>query len=126
MRFFATLVVGIGQLALGVVAADGQLAYVMPLAPQHVWIAQLAGNDLWTWLLLASGIFCMLCLIWPRWAVAAMSCAAGVIGTWSLISILWGLSAVHPVSLAAPILGAVVATLAFILARAWASVGHEH
>jgi hypothetical protein len=78
-------------------------------------------NDLWEWLNSIAALVLIASLAVRRYQVTALGMATGIMGAWSFLNLLWGLSVPHnPVSLVGPILGGGVTTVAYLLCLSWA------
>lgn len=117
-RTTATAAVGLGCLVLSGLGAVDRLSYTVP--PAYEFLALAANQPLWTWVFAACALAIGASLMYDREHVPALAATTGAIGVWSFLNLLWGLNPERPVSLAGPVLGAVVTALAYTLAQLWA------
>lgn len=80
------------------------------------------------WLLLHAAVAAVLWYsVWRKhWYIHALGISVGVMGSWSVLTLLWGVSTVRPVSLVGPVFGLIVTAIAYVLAGAWAVGGEDH
>jgi len=103
---------------MGILGLFDRLNYVA--STNFDLLAATANNEIWTLGFIAVSVFVWCSVILHQWQQKAMQAAVVILAPWSLYNLLWGLTTDHPVSLAAPILAAVLAVIAHSLAVAWA------
>lgn len=127
LRVWMTLAIAVAHASLALLGVSGRLQFSVP--SRYPLLVQVMGNDLWVWLHATAAIALVVSLIAHRLEVTTLSAATGIMGTWSFLSLLWGLSVPNnPVSLVGPILGCGIATMAYLLTLSWArsdSVAHR-
>jgi hypothetical protein len=117
-----SLAVAAAHTTLAVLGAIGRLSYSVP--SRYPLLLELVGNPIWTWLHAGAAIAIITALTFRRWQVSALAAATGVMGAWSCLTLLWGLSTVsNIVSLAGPMMGGFVALLSYLLTQSWARNG---
>ena len=124
-RSGATLAVALTHLALMSLALVNRLAFTVP--PQYEFLAIAATNPLWIVLHGVAGLYLLISL-WKfhEELFNATAAAAGIMGCWALLNLMWGLIPLAPVSLAGPVLAVGMSMVARYLASSWIQVGdHE-
>lgn len=123
-RIAATFAVAAAHAYLVLVGLFDRLNYTQP--SQYEIVERAASNHVWV------GIHAVLTVallvgLWHNrgWEWRVCSASAGFMGAWAFFNLLWGLSAVAPVSLAAPGLAAFVAFGAHVLSTAWLRASKE-
>ena len=119
-RVYLTLVVAASHFALMVLGVVDRLTFYTP--SRNSILLQTLDNPLWAILHGLCALAIVFALRHRRYIVPALGSATGVMGAWSFLSLLWGLTTLIPISLAAPVLGFGIAALAYLLTTAWASV----
>lgn len=116
-RHVATLTIAIACTALSILGMVGRLNYVTPT--QFDILASVANNRIWTtaFILIIIGVWTA--IITRRRHRLAMQLVFVVTAPWAVYNLLWGLTTEHPVSLAVPLLGCVMAGVAHALVLAW-------
>jgi hypothetical protein len=117
-RIYLTLVVAAGHLALMVLGLVNRLSFSVPT--RYSLLEQTLDNSLWTILQGACFVAIIIALKLKKGMVPALSAATGVMAAWSFLNLLWGFSTPTAVSLAGPVLGGGMATLAYMLTISWA------
>jgi hypothetical protein len=112
-----------GHLGLFALAATGRLLTIVPSG--FPLLALVAGNCIWLLLHLVCALMIAASLVCNRWQVGAMSMSAGGMGSWGFLTLLGGLTATSPVSLAGPVLAIAFAATAYSIAMAWAVAPHK-
>lgn len=115
---------------LAAIGFTGLLNYTVPT--QYEFLEEVAAEAYWSWVHLACAAVLLAALLAPTYRprigpwtselpLAALACSVGfaLLTSWALFNLLWGLSAVRPVSLAGPGLALVVALGEQLLAHAW-------
>jgi hypothetical protein len=119
LRIYLTLVIATAHGALALLGVAGRLQFSVP--SRYPLLVEVMGNDLWVWLHAAAAAALVTSLVLRRYEVSALGAATGIMGAWSFLNLLWGLSVVNnPVSLVGPVLGGGVATVAYLLCLSWA------
>jgi hypothetical protein len=125
---------------LGAATAHGTLAYLgtqdllnYTVPTRYSLIDQVASEHAWAWIHLTAAVLMLLSLRWGEWKrnenalpLPAIACSIGfaLMFTWGFFNLLWGLSAIRPVSLAGPVLALIVAAGEHLLASAWNRGSH--
>jgi len=117
-RVVATVIIAVACTLMGILGLFDRLNYVA--STKFDLLAATANNEIWTLGFIAVSVFVWCSVILHQWQQKAMQAAVVILAPWSLYNLLWGLTTDHPVSLAAPILAAVLAVIAHSLAVAWA------
>ena len=132
-RIFGTVGAAVAHGALAILAQLELLEYTVPT--RYPLIDEVASDWVWAWIhaLIALGLLVSLKYQdRPRrdvdsapWPAVACSVAFAAMVTWAFFNLLWGLSAVRPVSLAGPVLAFVVGAGEHLLAAAWNRGSHN-
>lgn len=129
-RVITTTLVAAAHGYLALIGFTGLLNYTVPT--KYEFLEEVAAEPYWSWTHLICGTVILASLIAPTYRpkigpwtselpLAALACALGfaLLTSWALFNLLWGLSAVRPVSLAGPGMALVVALGEQLLAHAW-------
>lgn len=123
-RIYLSYVVASSHFLLTVLGLFDRLEFTVPT--RYLLLGQTLDSRLWT-LFHALCFIAIFLTIWlKRGEVSALGAATGVMGAWSFLSLLWGLSTPTPVSLAGPILGTGIAILSYMLTLSWARSPRNH
>lgn len=120
-RRWAAVAIGMGHTGLFILAATDTLTYTVPTT--FHFLALLADSHAWLFIHATIAILIAVALIRKRGEIQAMSLSAGFMGAWGVFTFLVGLTTIHPVSLAAPVLGLTLAGVAYAVAGSW---GHSN
>lgn len=109
-------------IALAWLAWIGLLSFTQPTRLDI--LHSVASSDLWGWIFAVIGVLLIASLARRPTAKSRLtsrmcSMAAAFLGVWSFFTLLWGLTATYPVSLAAPALAIFAVVGAQVLAIAW-------
>jgi hypothetical protein len=135
-RVFTTVLVACAHIYLALIGFVGLLNYTVP-TPYEI-LEEIAAEEYWSWVHLACAAILLASLCAPKFyphlgpwrselPLVALACSAGfaLLTSWALFNLLWGLSAVRPVSLAGPGMALVVALGEQLLANAWTRGSHD-
>lgn len=115
-----SIIVAISHLTLAVLGVFDRLVFTVP--SRYPMLIEVMSNSIWIWLHALAGFAVIAAILTRRHQVSTLAASTGVMGSWSFLSFLWGLSTLLlPVSLAGPAMGAVVACLSYALAMSWAT-----
>lgn len=126
LRLFGTLGAIVAHTYLAAIGTVSLLNYTVP--SRYSILAEVASDDLWTWLHAICAVVLLVGLHNPTRRIPyfgnrliAVACSLGFafMLTWAFFNLVWGLTAVSPVSLAGPGLAIVVAAGEQMLAYAW-------
>lgn len=124
LRLAGTVALAFVHVWFAALAFFGRLSFTKPSEYQLLHYA--ADSALWGWLFAATGVALIACLVADPFkhnvaTSRACSTSAAFIGTWAFFTLLWGLTATEPVSLAVfgPAVFSVVG--AQVLAVSWNS-----
>lgn len=131
-RLIGTVGAAVAHGALAILAGLDLLDYTVPT--RYPLIDLVAGDHVWIWIHSLVAILLLVSLHWrhrPRaavdhmpWPAVACSIAFAAMVTWAFFNLLWGLSALRPVSLAGPVLAFIVGAGEHLLATAWNRGSH--
>lgn len=117
-----TLTVAMSHIVLACLGLFGRLSYSIP--SRYPLILDVMNSTIWVWLHLIVGVVLIISLALNKKEVSALAASTGVMGAWSFLSMLWGLSTVDsPVSLTGPTMGAMITILSYLLTQSWARSG---
>lgn len=135
-RVITTVVVAGAHAYLAMIGFTGLLNYT--ITTKYEFLEQITRQQYWSWIHLACAAMLLASLLAPKhyphigpWRselpLVALACSAGfaLLTSWALFNLLWGLSAVRPVSLAGPGMALVVALGEQLLANAWTRGSHD-
>jgi len=124
LRIYLTLVIATAHGALALLGVAGRLQFSVP--SRYPLLVEIMGNDLWVWLHGLAAAALGASLTARRYEVSALGAATGIMGAWSFLNLLWGLSVVNnPVSLVGPILGGAVTSMAYLLCLSWTRASND-
>ncbi len=124
-RIAATLALVGLHLYLTIIGTFDRLNYTVPT--RYRLIEEAADSEIWVGIHLTIAVSLLVGLWHNRgWEWRACSVSAGFMGAWAFFNLLWGLSVVSPVSLAAPGLAAFAAFGAHVLGLGWLRANEEH
>lgn len=126
LRILGTLGAIAAHVYLAAIGTVSLLNYTVP--SRYQILGEVASDDLWTWIHAGCATLLTLALFFPHLRVPprgnrfpAVACSVGFafMLTWAFFNLIWGVSAISPVSLAGPGLAIVVAAGEQMLAYAW-------
>jgi len=118
MRNLGTVATALVHAYLAIIGVFDRLSYTVPT--KYELLQDVASDGSWIPL---HGIMAVLLIagFWRvKWESQLASASSALMGAWAVFNLLWGISAVQPVSLAAPGLALFVSVGAHVLAASWA------
>ena len=119
-RIYLSLIVAFSQFMLMILGLTNHLSFT--ITTRYEILQQTLNSELWTTLHGLCFVAIITTIYIKKKQELAFGAATGVMSAWSFLNLLWGLSALTPVSLTGPILGGGIATLSYLLTISWASV----
>lgn len=116
-RLLTTTIAAGHLLLLGLYATD-RLSYTVD--SRYVFLQHVAENPIWLLVHGTAAAWLLSSIVLRRHQIQACAYSAGVMGTWAMLGLVWGLTTVRPVSLIGPAMALVVTAFAYLLSQAWA------
>lgn len=120
VRHRATVILALACGSMAVLDHVGLLAFTVPANNQL--LGRVADHPTWEWAFTSCALAIAVTLHLAKGRRYACGAASGLLFAWSGLTLLWGLDAAKPVSLAGPTMGLVVALLAYYLTGVWEAV----
>jgi len=123
IRRALTAVVGLAHFTLFGLGITRHLTFTVD--SNNEVLQMTVGNPLWIYLHAAIATWIAIVLLRHRGYVPACGAACGVLIAWGVLTLLWGLTTVRPVSLVGPFFVMLIAVVAYLLTEHWAVGGDD-
>lgn len=122
-RLLVTLAIAGAHLSFAFLDAVGRLAFTVDA--KYGVLQEITDNDLWLPINVGCALFILSGLGNSKWQCRALSVSFAAMGTWSFFTLMWGMYPVSEVSLAGPVLGMIVATIAQSVSLSYSAEEHD-